>query len=105
MGIYTAATDGTLLSPDFGAADTSVTIPANVFLRKTAGGNLSAATYTVDLTVRHVCRQGTQVAWSCQRYRVSLDWNTSGSDGTITAQTPTTVGPPDSSAACNTPAP
>jgi hypothetical protein len=108
VGIYTAATAGTLLSPNFGTASTSVTIPSTVYMRKTAGGNLGADNYTVDLTVRHLCRRAAapaRVSWSCQRYRVTFAWNTSGQDGTITTSTSSTIGPPDTTDACNAPAP
>lgn len=102
IGLYTATTGGTALSSGFSSPGTTVSVESPVYVRDSGGGHLAAGAYTVNLTVRHVCRQGAQVAWSCQRYRLAFSFATGGgSDGSLSSVSFTTIGPPDSTAACN----
>ncbi len=104
-GIYSAVSGGTLLSGGFNATAGSVNVPSPVYVRHVSGGNLTGS-YTVDLTIRHVCRSAGAVAWSCQRYRTAFSYSTAGGpNGTISAVSSGSFGPPDNSAFCDSPAP
>lgn len=103
--IYSAAAGGTVVSGGFTAAAGSVTVASPVYVRHTAGTNLNGA-YTVDLTVRHVCRSGGAVAWSCQRYRTVFSYSVSGGPvGSLSGVSSASFGPPDNSLFCDSPAP
>ena len=106
--LWTAKTGGASLTTAFSATSaTAVAVTSPVFIRTASGiGNISVGTYVARLTVRYVCTVGTKKYWVCRAFQASVTFDVAGgSDGTITGQTPTTVGPPDNSASCDSPAP
>ncbi len=106
VALYLTGSGGSPLDSSFSAASPdAVTVP-QVYIRRSAGGNLVAATYFPRLTVRFVCTSGGSTDWSCRAFSAAITWtNGGGPHGTITSQTPSTIGPPDNSSSCDSPAP
>ena len=99
VGIYDAATLGNRIDTAFQA-----TLFATAYLRNVAGGNLTAGSYSIRLTARWICTNGTRKAWVCRHWILPIAFSTSpGSDGSVTAGVQ--VNGTGSSTACDSPAP